>query len=167
MLRKLLSSLVLFASTTSAFAGDMTFKYGIGVFLKDANSAVEVKFFSLGYQSPIWNLFRQKVELGLWADTRTGEGHRHSSGFASYSLGVSVEGGRFYASSFWGGSYITHTDSLLSTNFEFAQDLSVGLKDDAGRALGVTYKHFSNAGIKLPNKGRDFFVIDVRVPIGN
>lgn len=147
-----------------ALAGDLTFKYGVGVGLPEQGSIAEVKLFELGYQVPLTEVIHHKLGVGVWADSRNSD-QRKSAGYGSYSLGVRVEPGGFYAESFWGVAGITHTDQLLSSVFEFTQDFAVGAQDRKGRFIGVSYKHFSNAGITLPNRGRDFVIINVGFPI--
>ena len=152
-------------ATQALAGGDFTFKYGLGFGLPQQKGVAEVKLFEVGYQRPLTSVLHHKFGLGLWADTRTGDGKRKSAGYTSYSLGVRVEPGPFYLESYWGVALITGTDSLLSTLFEFTGDLAVGARDSKGRFLGVSYKHFSNAGIKNPNRGRDFFLVNVGFPV--
>lgn len=59
-----------------------------------------------------------------------------------------------------GGSYKTETDELNSTHWNFAEQLGVRLRltrEDA--ALELCLRHWSNAGLKLPNHGQDFFTL--------
>ena len=139
------------------------FKYGLGVKTKDQESISEVKMFSVGRQSPFLYILEQKWEAGMWSDTH-GDG-RKSSGFGGWSIGIEPKLGTFYIHSFWGLIGITHTDSMLSTNFQFMQDIGVGLRDARGISIGLGYKHISNAGIQQPNKGRDFFFAQLQIPL--
>lgn len=152
----------LFLLAANAKADEVFFKYGIGILLPK-NYFAEVKGFAIGYQRPIWDVITHKGELGLWADPYSG---RSSSGYAAYSVGVSVRPRYFYAESFWGIAGISHPDAQLSTNFEFIQNLGAGVRDRKGRFIGVEYQHLSNAGIQLPNYGRDFILIKVGVRLG-
>lgn len=160
----LLTYLALFLlSVNASRADDVFFKYGIGILLPN-NYLAEVKSFAIGYQAPLYSLLSQKTEIGLWADPHEG---RKSSGYGAYSVGVSVRPGIFYAESYWGIAAVTHTDDRLSTTFEFIQNLGVGIKDNQGRFIGLEYQHLSNAGIQLPNYGRDFLLIKVGVGLGD
>ena len=54
-----------------------------------------------------------------------------------------------------------------STQFQFSDELGVGLSDAAGRVrLGWLFRHLSNAGFVRPNNRVDFYgaVVDVRWP---
>lgn len=54
-----------------------------------------------------------------------------------------------------GPSYLSHTDDRISTPFEFNLQGEIGIQQDHW-AVGVKVDHYSNAGIKQPNSGRDF-----------
>lgn len=160
---KLFATLLLFLST-SVFAGDFVGKYGVGIFVPDSQSPVEVKLFSAAYQDTFWkDVLLYQIEGGVFADAHGGG--RSSSGFAAASVGVRVTPPVLYAESLWGAAFITSPDSMLSTFYEFTNDTCLGIHDDRGRAIGACYKHFSNAGIQLPNKGRDFILIQFHVPL--
>lgn len=144
-------------------ANEFQFKYGIGIELPRTYTA-EVKHFSFEYSMRLGELFRHKGAIGLWADAHD---DRSSAGYASYSVGVRVEPAFLFLESYWGVSYVTHQDGRISLSFpNFVQDLGVGFRDSKGRTLGFNYKHFSNAGLKSPNRGRDFITIHVGFPLG-
>lgn len=143
--------------------GEGTFvKYGLGIPTKDQASNSEVKLFAIGRQSPTPFFFDEKWEIGVWSDVH-GAG-RKSSGYGSWSLGLEPKLGAFYIHSFWGVALITTKDSMLGSNYQFMQDLGIGLRDYRGVGIGAGYKHISNAGIKSPNKGRDFFYAQIQIP---
>lgn len=57
----------------------------------------------------------------------------------------------------FGGSYKTQTDALNSTRFNFAEQLGIRFNlGHNGAVAELTIRHWSNAGIKLPNRGQDF-----------
>jgi len=61
-----------------------------------------------------------------------------------------------------GGSYKTETDHLNSTRWNFAYLLAV--RFDLGSSdslLEIATRHWSNADIKLPNRGQNFLTISV------
>lgn len=59
-----------------------------------------------------------------------------------------------------GASYKTETDQLNSTHWNFAEQLGVRVKLPAVRGrLELTLRHWSNAGLKLPNRGQDFVTL--------
>jgi len=139
------------------------FKYGVGRKTPDQLGVSQVKTFSVGRQSSLLYILDQKWEVGMWSDT-VGNG-RKSSGFGGWSMGIEPKLGSFYIHSFWGVIGITTTDTMLSTNLQFMQDLGVGLRDARGVGIGAGYKHISNAGIKQPNRGRDFFFVQLQIPL--
>lgn len=98
---------------------------------------------------------------GYWLALADGE---RSSWFGSVQGGLEVQGqGGTTAAIFFGPSYVHQDDSKLSGHFQFHTTFSVGVK--AG-GLGIVYEwvHFSNAGIKLPNNGRDLWTAKIIVP---
>jgi len=167
-MKKLITTLLLLFSTLT-FAeennGDTNayFKYGLGVFNSAKNSKVEVKMVSFGHQDPFFGYMIRQWEVGGWMDSRSDLG-RKSSGFANGSIGVNIDVSRFYAQSLWGLGVVTTKDSMLGGNFQFNQDLGIGLKDARGMAIGLNYKHISSAGIFKPNQGRDFMSIKLSIP---
>jgi hypothetical protein len=59
-----------------------------------------------------------------------------------------------------GASYKTETDELDSTHWNFAEQLA--LRWDRGHnvpSVELSIRHWSNAGIRLPNRGQDFAVL--------
>jgi hypothetical protein len=55
-----------------------------------------------------------------------------------------------------GGSYKTEVDELNSTRWNFAEQLAVRWRVSHTVALELAIRHWSNAGIRLPNRGQDF-----------
>jgi hypothetical protein len=55
-----------------------------------------------------------------------------------------------------GGSYKTREDRLSSSLWNFAEQVGVRLTPVPGTAIELVGRHFSNAGLKLPNHGQDF-----------
>lgn len=149
-----------------AYGGEFQLRYGVGIFLPDAKHPAEVKNFSIAHQQEFAMLGVQKTELGFWADSRKDQG-RSDSAYGSYSVGLRVNPEPLYIEALWGVALISTPDVFLSGHFQFTQDLGIGFKDHYGRAIGVSYKHLSNAGIMLPNKGRDMFLIQIGIPAGD
>jgi hypothetical protein len=58
-----------------------------------------------------------------------------------------------------GASYKTETDQLDSTRWNFAEQLAFRWERPHGPSLELSIRHWSNAGIKLPNRGQDFAVL--------
>ena len=55
-----------------------------------------------------------------------------------------------------GGSYKTQENDLSSTRWNFAEQLGLRLTPNGRLTLELTFRHWSNAGLKLPNRGQDF-----------
>ncbi len=58
-----------------------------------------------------------------------------------------------------GASYKTEADRLNSTHWNFAPQLGVRFALRGGGGLELCLRHFSNAGLRLPNHGEDFFTL--------
>ncbi|SRR5579883_1091545 len=59
-----------------------------------------------------------------------------------------------------GASYKTETDELNSTHWNFAEQLGFRFRLARGaEGLELCLRHWSNAGIRLPNHGQDFFTV--------
>ena len=58
----------------------------------------------------------------------------------------------------------TESDQLSSTRLDFASQLGVRFRLPGNRAVAeFTMRHWSNAGIRLPNHGQDFATLTVRL----
>lgn len=160
---KYLFLILLFFSPISR-AYELGLNYGAGFGLPNATDDTEAKLLSLNISNSLGTLFRHKLSWGEWFDPHP-EYDRSSAMFGSYSVGIRVEPGQFYFENYLGLAMISETDSMLSTNFEFTEEIGFGIKDSLGRFFGFEYRHFSNAGIQLPNKGRDFILANIGVSI--
>ena len=61
----------------------------------------------------------------------------------------------------------TESDQLSITRLDFASQLGVRFPLPGNRVLGeLTFRHWSNAGIRLPNHGQDFVTLTVRLDPG-
>jgi len=59
-----------------------------------------------------------------------------------------------------GTAYKTETDELNSTHWNFAEQLGVRISlTRRGAGLELCLRHWSNAGLRLPNHGQDFFTL--------
>jgi len=143
-------------------AYELGLKYGVGFGLPNATDNTEAKLLSFEASNELGSLFRHKLSLGAWFDPHP-EFNRSSAAFGAYSAGLRVEAGYLYIENYFGFGWISQVDSMLSTSFEFTEEIGAGIKDEKGRFIGIEYRHFSNAGIQLPNKGRDFILINTGV----
>jgi len=152
---------ILMITSSLANATDLSYKFGLGFNQPNQDGTAETKYLSIGIQDDISRVFKHKFDLGAWFDSLDADKQKRSSGFVSSSLGIKVEPGFMYMETFWGVSYITQTDIQLGTQFEFTEEIGIGIQDLSGKFMGLEYRHFSNAGISLVNKGRDFILINV------
>jgi hypothetical protein len=58
-----------------------------------------------------------------------------------------------------GASYKTETDDLNSTHWNFAETLGARFQLTGGSAIELSIRHWSNAGLRLPNRGQDFMTM--------
>jgi len=127
-----------------AYSSDeITVRMGQG-YTNNTYSAV----YGVGYTKNFDRIYLAKVEVGFWTDSQA----NHSDAFlTTVSLGHRF--GRLNTLYFelnMGVRIVSHTDSLLSTPFNFVESILIGYK---GVGFGVS--HTSNAGIRSPNVGRD------------
>jgi hypothetical protein len=60
----------------------------------------------------------------------------------------------------FGASYKSEADPLNSTRWNFASQLAMRVRlADSGSDLELSVRHWSNGGIRLPNRGQDFFTL--------
>jgi len=90
----------------------------------------------------------QQVDLGHWQGP-------NSATFIGYAKGFRFgsQSSQFRVST--GASLISDTGDRLSTGFQFYEQFML-YKELGNVELSISYRHWSNAGIKLPNWGMDF-----------
>lgn len=136
--------------------------YGVGIGHSAENGATETKVLNLGYRDELFLGLTWQLEAGYWNDIAGGG--RKSSAWFGPSIGVEVTAYPLTLRQMIGPSVITSKDSLLGGNYQFNNELFVGLYDKKGRSIGGKYKHFSSAGIFQPNVGRDLILVEVGIP---
>jgi len=140
-----------------SLADAILFRYGLGFGAPGQTGRGEVKWFSIGLEKDHKQPWVSQAEIGVISDMKQGLG-RNSGLFVSYAAGPKMQLGPVQTRYLWGVGYLSHPDQLLSSHFQFTHDLTIGLYDrTSGLSLG--YKHISNAGITLPNRGRDFVTL--------
>lgn len=143
--------------TVASRADDYSFKYGMG--LLNGSPTGNIKLFSLREEQRLSGPIHSATEGGVWVDN-LGNGRRGAA-FGKYQLGVKPGPDvGFYGSIFWGLQLQSSTDTELGGNAQFSQDFGLGIRDAASFVQG-TYTHMSSAGIFLPNRGRDFFCLNM------
>ena len=155
----ILAALLLFASP--AFADEVFFGYGVGVFNSAKTSPTEAKVANLGVRTDLFGGFYWQFKLGYWGDG-SGDPNRHNSAYISSGPGILVDLRPVEIRSGWGLAAITNPDSYLGGRFpQFNGELYLGLRDRYGSGIGVKYEHISSAGLIQPNEGRDFAALEI------
>lgn len=116
-----------------------------------------VKNFAIGYQKH-YSMLSSQYELGVIAD---GNAHYYSK----VGIGVEPRMKFLYLHFFQNVAFITKRDEYLSSSFQFVEEIGIGVIGLNKTSVGLNLQHFSNGGITLPNKGREVFGIQVRLPI--
>jgi hypothetical protein len=157
--RRYLSGLILLSLTACA----STFKYGVGLNGDATFPDPSTKIISVVDQEEfLEGPFDYQWELGTFIDNSNRLG---PTVFGSFALGLETKGPGLFASYFVGPALITQTDQRLASIFEFNNNFQIGIRDRRGLSLGVGFQHFSNAGLWAPNIGRDFFIINLTIPL--
>jgi len=129
---------------SNAFADHLVLGFG-----PTLNGGINPKYGSLGYEYEFNFPMSLTAECGSWFSTPAGYACQELN-----SVRVLTPEGIFSRLGF-GPAWIHPVDDRLSTPFEFSIQGAAGLEQD-GWGVGIKYQHFSNAGIKQPNLGRDF-----------
>lgn len=160
-MKRILFLIFALASTSNA---SMFAQWGLASDHPTENSKSLVKFAEAGLTGEKGKL-AYTIGAGGWVDkskfrtidyTGRETSHVKDSGFMEALVGVDPQCGPVYLTYKLGPSYVAHNDSLLGSNFQVAHEFGIGLRDKRGVRVGIVLKHFSNAGLHLPNQGRDF-----------
>lgn len=98
----------------------------------------------------------QTLDLGGWDG-------RYDAAVAGVAQGLRLPAGRTLVEFSLGGGYVSQTSDRLATAFEFYEQLTLR-REIIGIDMAVSYRHWSNAGLRQPNRGMDFvgFVVTRR-----
>lgn len=153
-------TILFFITSRSALADDYSVKFGPGIEGQTLTGAS--KMFGIREESYQVRGIYTAVELGGWSEATEG---RKPAAYTKLQAGAKPgpETG-LYGYAFFGPSLISATDTQLSTNFEFATDIGFGIRDRF-TSMSFGYAHISNAGIRLPNKGRDYLMFSVGISL--
>lgn len=146
--------------STSAWA-DLSFSIGTGKGIFGSPGTPFERVVAAGYQLS-WSDFFLRPEAGYFEDL---SGHGKSSYWLSSLLGVralSTVGPELHIGV--GPSYLQNPDAILGGHFQFSLEGGAGITDKSGQVyIGIAWKHLSSAGFEMPNQGRDFVVIQLRL----
>ena len=133
---------------------------GVGLFHSADKGLSETKMMTLGVQEDLWGPIKDRAIVGGWID-ETGDG-KSGSALLGGQLGFEVNNNGWVGSIFSGPAMISNTDVLLGGNFEFVDDLHLGMQDQHGYYIGVMYRHISDVGLTPVNIGREFIALELR-----
>lgn len=155
VLYTILITLLCIAGARHAFSEDFSIRGGGSIVNNQLNGGS--KIFGLRYTTPLISGIEMAGEVGGYVDN-LGNG-RKGAALAKFQLGVTPgpDTGAF-GIAFTGPCLITTPDSQLGSPYQFCTDFGAGIRDDK-TFLALTYSHISNAGLKMPNHGRDFAVM--------
>lgn len=144
-----------------AFAADYSVKFGPSI--QDGVTDGSSKAFGVRRDAHMFYGVHNALEVGGWVDNG-GHGRSHSAiGKLQFGVKPGPTTG-IYGYGFVGPAWITQTDSQLGSTLQFATDIGLGVRDNT-TFISVGYSHISNAGIKLPNHGRDYLMFSVGISL--
>lgn len=155
------AAILIYGLTTKAHAASLDALVSVGIGKSVLDKKAFERYASLGVQyGAIWKV---RANGGYWLALNDGE---KASLYGSLQGGLDVVGsGGTYATVMFGPALIQHPDSKLGGKFQFHTCFGVGMKNDAGYGLAFLWQHFSNAGIVMPNNGRDLLTAQLVIPI--
>ncbi|WP_200762530.1 acyloxyacyl hydrolase [Nitrosophilus alvini] len=107
---------------------------------------------SYGIKTPLINLpTYTKLYVGGWKEPE-------SSCFTGVSEGIFFGKNLFFLAEI-GIVFLSETTRNLSTTFEFSEKAGIGYRFDS-YMVSINFRHFSNGGIKEPNRGEGFITMD-------
>ncbi len=101
---------------------------------------------------------------GYWMATADGD---KSSLYGSMQGGLQVWGeGGTYANMLFGPALISNPDDYHNSGiFQFNLSAAVGIKSVNAYGITVEWRHWSNAGMIMPNAGRDILTACILIPL--
>lgn len=137
---------------------DLSVNVGVGKGITTPHTPFE-RTVAVGYQFA-WGDFFVRPEAGYFLDI---SGKGKSSFWAAPLIGVralSNVGPELHVAI--GPGYLQNPDEILGGHFQFSLDGGIGISDGT-TYIGLAWKHLSSAGLEMPNQGRDFLVIQLRL----
>lgn len=151
-----LFTLLCVAGARSALSDDWSLRGGAAVTKSGISGGA--KMFGVRHEAHLFHGVYTAQEVGGYVDNVGGG--RRGSALGKVQIGVKPGPDTgIFGKVFTGPCLLTNTDTYLSSNVQFCTDFGIGVRD-AYSFVAVTYSHISNAGLKLPNKGKDFLVME-------
>ncbi len=152
---KFFIGLLLFLSNVALADNDLFLRYSLNA----KGKLSDIKSLAIGLQRDHGRL-QTKYETGLIIN------HEEPMWFGQAGVGLEPRAGAFYVHFFQSIGVVSIENRNLSGYFQFVEDFGLGIKDEkTGTAIGLSFKHISNAGLSKPNKGLDMIGLQVRIPI--
>jgi len=119
------------------------------------------RFFDLGLRyGAEW---KAQINGGYWLALAPNE---KASWFLSAQGGVEVVSQTgLMALLMIGPAYVRNLDHKTCSHFQFHIFFGAGIKSESGIGIMGGWTHFSNAGLKAPNNGRDLITLVLTVPL--
>lgn len=136
-------------------------EFGTGVMNSSQTEYSQVKYGELGLRKRFNDTFEYDSGVGLWSDASRYPGAK-SSLYLVARLGIEPHLRNLVVGYYLGPAFVTTPDTVLASNLQVSQELIVGVRDARNVRIYISVKHFSNAGILQPNKGRNFVGLGVQ-----
>lgn len=157
-MRLTLLAFLLFSGSAMA---SLSISVGAGKAITDNPPQPFERAVALGYQIPLGMDVFARPEAGYFLDISGGD--HLSSWWAGAMLGVqalSKNGTEIHIGV--GPAYLENPDGILGGHFQFTPEFGIGISSE-DVYIGVAWKHLSSAGFEMPNIGRDFITLQLRL----
>lgn len=135
-------------------------QWGAGVMNDNQKEYSQVKYAELGKRASFRDA-EYSIGMGGWIDKSHYPG-AESSLYVQALAGLQPRLKNFVLGYFVGPAYITTPDKVLASNFQVSHELIIGVRDDRNVRVYFSVKHYSNAGMVLPNIGRNFAGVGIQ-----
>lgn len=140
-------------------AGEISLRYGLGA-ESGLHATAEQRMINLRYADRI---LKETIKLAADCGAYWDNHRKLTSGHCFVQAGTEVRPFKWmFVENLFGPGFITMPDDLIGGHFQFSIELGVGIiEPSTGARVQATLKHLSDAGIKQPNRGRNFWLVSV------
>ncbi len=139
---------------------DATISVGVGKGVMEEKGTPFERMLAVGYEHALPAGVFVRPEAGWFMDI---SGNGKSSAWAAPLLGVRAQsqvGPELHIA--MGPGWLQNPDQVLGGHFQFSLEGGAGLSDKSF-FIGLVWKHLSSAGFEMPNQGRDFITVQLRI----